>query len=518
MKYADRFKLFFLNLDINKEFTGIESSAMIRGRVMDDYLDLPSEFVSIYFNLMAAKYYEKFKRLGFISSRTHRINLFDWLHGEDGFYPGLVQPFEVPVGCTLASVGESSNDKRLYKRGEILAYLKYDDHEDRLLYINYLRHGKIWKRDWFGLDGRIHRTDFVDPHYETADPVMEMYWDQSGRLSMMRDYEFSSDKKRSLRSIQCLKNAHVSHCVDDMDELHEIYLQAQLDLQKINVLILDRSNEYLRPALNLKKKYPDHVRLVSMVHNTHYVHGVHHPGNPMTSEISSFYKEILLNPDQFDAIVFLTQAQVYDIEKRFGPGAYHVIPHAIPNDTPIKNLNRDLRRIVIPGRFAEEKQPHLAIEAFKRIQQAVPDATLHFYGYGDKKDRMTDLIREYELEQAVHLHDFAADLASVFQSAGLMLCSSRNEGFGITMLQAIQHSCPVISFDCAYGPSEFIQDGVNGFLVKPQSVDDLADAVIKVLLDPDLHQQMIKQCPLSVKDFAEDQVAQRWASLLDQLA
>lgn len=518
MNYSERFKVFFLNLDINKEFTGIESAAMIRGRILDQYLDLPSEFVNIFFNLMAGKYFDHYKRLGHASPRTHRLNLFDWLYGEECQYPAQIKPFNVPAGCQIAPVDETPFDKRLYKRGEILAYLKYDEQEERLLYINYLRNGKIWKRDWFGLDGRIHRTDFVDPHYETPDPVMEMYWSHTGHLSMLRDFEFSSEKKRTMRSIQCMSNGHVNRCVTDLDELHESFLESQLDLKKVNVLILDRSNEYLKPALRLRDKYPDHVKLVSMVHNTHYVHGVHHPGNPMTSEVSSFYKEILLRPEKFDAIVYLTLAQASDVERRFGSGAHHVIPHAIPIETPSKGLKRDLHRIVIPGRFAEEKQPHMAIEAFKLIHEKVPDATLHFYGYGDKRDRMLEMINQFNLESAVHLHDFAADIGSVFQSAGLMMCSSRNEGFSISMLQSIQHGCPLISFDCEYGPSELIQNGVNGYLVKPQSVTELAETVTKVLLDPVLHNQLIDQCVSSVRDFCEDRIAQKWANLLDQWA
>jgi poly(glycerol-phosphate) alpha-glucosyltransferase len=518
MSYSERFKVFFLNLDINKEFTGIESAAMIRGRLMDQYLDLPSEFINIYFNLMASKYFEEYKQLGFASPKTHRRNIFDWLYGESNSYPAEIKPFEVPKDCTIAPVQETSFDKRLYKRGEILAYLKYDEQEERLLYINYLRHGKIWKRDWFGLDGRIHRTDYVDPKYETPDPVVEMYWSHSGQLAMLRDYEFSEDKKRTMRGIQCYSNDQVKLCITDVDELHKIYLESQLDLNKINVLILDRSKEYLKPALQLRDKYPGKVKLISLVHNTHYVHGIHHPGNPMTSEVSSFYKEILLEPEKFDAIVYLTQAQVADVETRFGPGAYHVIPHAIPTETPSKGLSRDLHRIVIPGRFAEEKQPHLAIEAFKLIHERVPDASLHFYGYGGKKDHMLELIKEHSLDSAVFLHDFVADIGSVFQGAGLMMCSSRNEGFSITMLQSIQHGCPVVSFDCAYGPAELIKEGVNGFLVKPQSVTDLADTVCRVLLDTDLHQRLISQCAGSVREFCEDRIAQRWASLLDDLA
>jgi len=93
MSYSERFKVFFLNLDINKEFTGIESAALIRGKLMDQYLDLPSEFINIYFNLMASKYFEEYKQLGFASPKTHRRNIFDWLYGESNSYPAEIKPW-----------------------------------------------------------------------------------------------------------------------------------------------------------------------------------------------------------------------------------------------------------------------------------------------------------------------------------------------------------------------------------------------------------------------------------------
>lgn len=514
MSLASDFNLLFLNVDLGREFTGIESAAMIRGRAMDLYLDLPAQFVSLYFNPMGHANFRRFQKQGLVSPRTTWVNLFDWIQGIDHNAPASFQPYVPPDGCVLAAVDGTPHDQRLYRQGQVWAYLKFDDLSGRLLFINYLRDGKIWKRDWMGADGRIRRTDFVDPIYDTADPVLEYFWGPDGSPVLIRDYEFTDKKHRTMRSMQRLEHGRVSQVWSDGDDLLEYFLGALLAPDKVNVLVLDRSSEFGGAAQRLKAKRPDSVKLVGMIHNTHYVHGIHSPGHPMTSELSSFYKDMLVSRDPFDALIFLTEAQKNDVQRRLGSGPYHVIAHACRGQEPPRGLERQWHRIVVPGRFAEEKQPLLAIQAFALARERCPEATLHFYGYGEKRAQMLEVIQDMGLQTAVFLHDFEPDIASVFESAGLMLCSSRNEGFCISVLEAIRHGCPVVAFDCHYGPGEIIQNGLNGFLCPPQDVDAMADAICQVLLDRALHQRLVDEAPASVASFAEDQMAVKWAHLL----
>lgn len=514
MSLACDFNVLFLNVDLGTEFTGIESAAMIRGRAMDRYLDLPTQFVSLYFNPMGQANFKRYQEQGLVPPRMRWVNLFDWMQGVSPEAPAQFQPYVPPEGCVLAPVDGTAHDQRLYRQGVVLAYLKFDDRSGRLLFINYLRDGKIWKRDWMGLDGRIRRTDFVDPVYDTADPVLEYFWGPDGAPVLIRDYEFIDKKHRTMRSLQCLDQGRVAHAWSHMDDLLEHFLQSLLVPDQINVLVLDRSSEFGGAALRLKAKFPEAVKLLGMIHNTHYVHGVHSPGHPMTSELSSFYKDMLVSRHTYDALILLTQAQRSDVQKRFGDGPYHVIPHACQEVSLSESRQRQWHRLVVPGRFAEEKQPLLAIQAFAQARAQCPQATLHFYGYGDQRARMLETIEVMGLQDAVFLHDFEPDIGSVFETAGLMLCSSRNEGFCISVLEAIRHGCPVVAFDCPYGPGEIIQDGVNGFLCPAQDVKAMADAICQVLQDRTLHQHLVAQAPSSVSDFSEERIAAKWADLL----
>jgi poly(glycerol-phosphate) alpha-glucosyltransferase len=515
MTFAADFNVLFLNIDLGTEFTGIEAAAMIRGRIMDRYLDLPTHFVSLYFNPTGYSNFQRYRSKGLVAPGMRWANLFDWLQGIDPESEVFSTPYEPPAGCLLAPVDGTEHDQRLYCQGMVQAYLKCDDSTGRPIFINYLRDGKIWKRDWFGLDGRVRRTDFVDPVYETADPVLEYFWDSNGAPVLVRDYEFHDKKQRAMRTLQRFEQGRISHHWSHLDDLHEHFLSSLLDPNKVNVLILDRSSEFGNAATRLREKHPGLVKLVGMVHNTHYVHGIHTPGHPMSSDLSSFYKEMLLSRENYDALVFLTQTQVNDVQRRFGPGPYHVIPHAFEPGELRPSDEREWHRIVVPGRFAEEKQPLMAIEAFAKVRSSCADASLHFYGYGDKRAQMIERIEQLGLTESVFLHDFDSDIDRVFDSAGLMLCSSRNEGFCISVLQAIGRGCPVVAFDCNYGPAEIVSNGVNGFLCAPQDVDGMAQAILDIFHNPTLHRRLVDQSPASVASFAESQVARRWAELLD---
>jgi poly(glycerol-phosphate) alpha-glucosyltransferase len=237
----------------------------------------------------------------------------------------------------------------------------------------------------------------------------------------------------------------------------------------------------------------------------------------MTSAISDYFSSVLQDIKTPDSVVVFTKQQQDHLRARFGDGQYFVIPHAHELVRQNLSIQRDHFKIVMLGRFAEEKQHHLAIEALSRVVEAVPKAHLHLYGYGDKHQVIVDAIEKFKLADHVHLHDFEHDTAPLWQSAGLSLSTSRNEGFGLSIMESLFYGCPVISFDCHYGPAAMIQDGVNGYLIKPQDITDLANRLIQLLTDEVTHNKLLAQTAKSMNDFSFESVANKWRALLLQI-
>lgn len=100
---------------------------------------------------------------------------------------------------------------------------------------------------------------------------------------------------------------------------------------------------------------------------------------------------------------------------------------------------------------------------------------------------MLDLIKEYNLGDKVKVYNYTNNPLDEFRKSKASLLTSKYEGFGLTVMESIEVGCPVISYDVRYGPSEIIDDGVNGYLVEPDNIEEFAKYMDKVVREPLTH-------------------------------
>ena len=133
-------------------------------------------------------------------------------------------------------------------------------------------------------------------------------------------------------------------------------------------------------------------------------------------------------------------------------------------------------------------QRHL-IEAAAIVVKRVPDARFVIAGEGELRPVLERQIKEHRLEKHVFLAGFRPDILSVHKGFDIFVMSSVTEGLGTSLLDAMACGKPIVA-TTAGGMPEVVQDGATGLLVPPRDHQAMADALVKLLTNPELRARM----------------------------
>ncbi|HEX7887941.1 MAG TPA: glycosyltransferase [Ramlibacter sp.] len=161
---------------------------------------------------------------------------------------------------------------------------------------------------------------------------------------------------------------------------------------------------------------------------------------------------------------------------------YNPTAVGIPNargdaDARIRLWGRDGgNNILSVGTLKRQKDHATLIDAFARLPAGL-DARLTILGEGHLRPDLEKQIRSLDLGDRVRLPGFVLDPYPWYQTADLFVLSSRWEGFGNVLVEALECGVPVVSTDCQSGPAEILDGGRFGRLVPVQDPAAMAAAM-----------------------------------------
>lgn len=186
---------------------------------------------------------------------------------------------------------------------------------------------------------------------------------------------------------------------------------------------------------------------------------------------------------------------------------------SVQNQGPVPLIHR----VVTIGRYAYQKGYDLLLQAWAEVEKHYPDWSLDIYGMGDQtsyRQLMSDLGID---ARRCRLNGPVADVVKTYTDSSVFVLSSRFEGFGLVLVEAMACGLPVVSFDCPAGPDEIITDGVDGLLVPSGDVHALAGKLMTLMSDEDLRKRLGQQARQSARRYEMAAIATQWKDLFDQL-
>ena len=154
--------------------------------------------------------------------------------------------------------------------------------------------------------------------------------------------------------------------------------------------------------------------------------------------------------------------------------------------------------ILSVGRLVDKKGIKYLIMAMKDVIKEFPNAKLIIGGSGPEKDNLKKLSESLNLKENMFFVGYLknSDLPKYYASSDIFVLPSiktkggDTEGLGVVLLEAMACGTPVIGSDIG-GITDIIKDGENGFLTKPESPNDIANEVIKLLADVSLRKRFL---------------------------
>lgn len=496
--------IYFCNVSIEGRLTGIEYSSFKRALLFFNYLGIVPHFITVKRSVNGYFFWEKIKERGLVPKDSLHINVYDdYMRVDLGV---SLSPTRLHFSNVTQREKLSNEADRLTLGNNLQVIVTWRDIDKKQVYhVTYLNNKSVIRRDYFGQYGQLAITKYYSSEEKI---VQEDLFEVTGVRTLTVNYDDEVKIKNILKYAS--DGIRVAYIFQNEDQLYLHWLKER-QFSTGDLFLIDK-NRVWGPALSEFRKCKNIV-LVSTLHSSH-LRNSYTP--PLPNNLNFNYAPILQNKWMLDLLVILTEEQRKDIESHFKVNScIAVIPHAKDPTPPIKNYQqRDQNMIVTIGRLSPEKQFDHTILIMEQVVKILPKKRLYIYGEGGQRKKLEKLIKEKGLEENVFLPGHISNVSEVLNRASLYLCTSKVEGFPLTLIESLAHGVPIISYDIKYGPASMIMDGENGFLVERNNVEEVVARIDHFYSTLNLPELMSRNAYKLSEKFNQKNIAQRWKSLL----
>lgn len=202
---------------------------------------------------------------------------------------------------------------------------------------------------------------------------------------------------------------------------------------------------------------------------------------------------VIYNPIEVDKIQALSKEVVHDFNK-----------------------NKNEKILVAVGRLVEQKDFKTLIKAFNRVSKEV-NVRLVILGKGPKEKELKQLAEDMGIQHKIEFLGFKQNPYKYMRLADVFILSSKWEGFGHVIVEAMSTGTPVISTNCQSGPEEIIKDNKYGILTPVGNDKELSEVTISLLKDKKMQNELRERGRERAKDFDVKKIAHKYEEVFDEV-
>lgn len=221
-----------------------------------------------------------------------------------------------------------------------------------------------------------------------------------------------------------------------------------------------------------------------------------------------------------DALIALTETMRQDILKSGkSPNSVFTVPNMVElSQTSVFKSPRQTSKPIIGvcARFAAIKGVDVFIKALAELKNRNIEFEAKIAGDGKEKKKYVQLIQELDLQHSVRLLGWIEDTDPFYQSLDIFCLPSREEAFGLVILEAMKHSLPMVLTHLS-GPLDIIGNTQGALFVQPEDPIQMADALERLITDKSLVHQLASQAHDRVQKYSSDEVGPLLHGVLAQI-
>ncbi|WP_136481120.1 glycosyltransferase family 4 protein [Cognatitamlana onchidii] len=211
---------------------------------------------------------------------------------------------------------------------------------------------------------------------------------------------------------------------------------------------------------------------------------------------------------RFDAFVVLTK----DNLNEWNLNNLKVIPNPL-SFYPIDKSNLKNKKVIAVGNHGFQKGYDRLIQSWKMVLEKHPDWQLEIYGKIDRQQKHLKLAKNLAINHNIHFYKPVKDIDKKYKEASIYAMSSRSEGFGMVLIEAMAFGLPCVSFNCPCGPKDIISSEVDGFLVENGNITEFTNKLNLLIENRALRQNMSEQARIKAKTYLPEIVVPMWHNL-----
>jgi glycosyltransferase involved in cell wall biosynthesis len=238
--------------------------------------------------------------------------------------------------------------------------------------------------------------------------------------------------------------------------------------------------------------------------------------SPMSSKM---YEQKFSTNASYNAVTVLTESDKTFLKNKMGTDFVkntYVLPNPLSFD-PVDKTPQKQKIILAAGRLEvwHYKGFDILIKAWGKISKKYPDWILNIAGAGNQKS-LKELAIQSNVDKQIHFLGFV-EMLPEYRKSSIFVLSSRYEGFGMVLTEAMSQGCACIACDYKGRQREIIENDSQGIICPPENIDALADAIEKMIINEDYR----NKCSINAIErshyYSVKNITTKWEKIFENL-